>query len=77
MKIDNESKNVNQLEKYARNNSNTEYGFVISLFKEAEEIKINIKGVAIKEFIPLTYTDQILKFLSDCNFKNYGTSAIP
>lgn len=76
MKIEGKSEDVNQLEKYARKNSNTEYGFVISLFEE-EKLKIDIKDVAISEFTPLTFTNQILKFLSCLNCEDYDDPAIP
>ncbi|MDG1798608.1 MAG: hypothetical protein P8H35_08580 [Flavobacteriales bacterium] len=76
MKIEGESQDVNQLEKYARKNSNTEYGFVISLFEE-EKLEIDIKGVAITEFTPLTFTNQILKFLLCFNYEDYDDPTIP
>ena len=75
MKIEGESQDVNQLEKYARKNSNTEYGFVISLFEE-EKLEIDIKGVAITEFTPLTFTNQILKFLLCFNYEDYDDPTI-
>lgn len=56
---------VSQLEKYALNNREVKYGFVVSLFSEKDE-DLNITSeekTKIKNFAPLRYTVQVLDYL--------------
>lgn len=57
---------VSQLEKYARKNSKTEHGFVVSLFDE-EKANLDIsseKKTEIHEFKLIRYTNEVLNFLN-------------
>ena len=56
---------VSQLEKYALNNPEVTYGFVVSLFPEEEEdLTISSgKKTKIENFAPLRYTVQVLDYL--------------
>lgn len=55
---------MTQIQKYASQHTDAKYGFVVSLFRENNDLHIS-EHKHIKEFKNITYTNEVLQFLDD------------